>query len=148
MTQIKTGGAFDQNGQERYLANGGSRIAAFSIGERELGTNSVSTRTIQDQAVTFEKLGPQVQTRITDLEDKVGKLTDGVALATAIANAPAVAAAVGENSISFGTGFYDGSFAGAFKYSYVPAENSLINVSVATSGNSEYAVGGGVGLRF
>ena len=97
--------------------------------------------------MSFDKLAPTVQNRITTLESDVSDLRVGVALAMAMANAPIVLDGDKKFSISVGLGFYDSEAAGSVKAAMKLGQNGILTGSAAFSDN-ETAAGVGVGFGF
>ena len=97
--------------------------------------------------MTFDKLAPAVQNRITTLENDVDDLREGVALAMAMANAPIILDGDKQFSLSVGLGFYDSEAAGSVKAAMKLGQNGILTGSVAFSEN-ETAGGVGVGFGF
>lgn len=120
-----------------------AKLAPGAIDSNAIADNSITTNHLQDNSVTFSKLGTDVQNRITNLEDSVDGLKGGLAMAMATANAPLLLQGDKTFSLSLGLGFYDDKTAGALKGGLKLSDNAILSGSVAFGDDN---IGGGVGI--
>lgn len=120
-----------------------AKLAPGAVDSNAIADNSITTHHLQDNSVTFSKLGTDVQNRITSLEENVDGLKGGLAMAMATANAPLLLQGDKTFSLSLGLGFYDDKTAGALKGGLKLSENAILSGSVAFG---EDNIGGGVGI--
>ena len=114
----------------------------------------MTTAKIASNAVTFDKLSTDVQSRFTSIDatnarqdEHLKELDAGVAMALALANVPMVPGKL--LSLGFGVGTFNGEEAGALKLSIAPpGENFVISAggTVASGGEGGAAVGIAFGL--
>jgi autotransporter adhesin len=122
-------------------------IGDLQVTEAKLADNAVSTRTIQDGAVTFAKLSPAVQSRILKLEDDVEENEDGIAMAMAMSNIPQVNNPGQQFTLGVGMGVFRDSAAIAAGITAKITDNVHARVSIAGS-DEGVGFGAGIGIGF
>lgn len=123
------------------------RIADNSITNAELANNSVSTRNIQDGAVTLSKLGNDVIQQFNSLEEQVDEANAGVALAMAMANVPSLSHNR-DYSIALAVGTFRGEVGYTMGFNARFSDELVSRVSVGGTSQGDFGIAGGLAWEF